>query len=136
MQGLHWVMLTSGSLEETVSVKNQNDEDDVLTKFSHAYRYFNTYLITPEGWRFYAVRRAVDDQTNFLAGQFRDTNLGLLVKRITKSDGFGFADFEAFAPIQQSSLRGQLVRTIPVDAGQEQVAMDLVPGLPLADSYP
>ncbi len=98
LPGLTWAMLTTGSLEEVISVKRPGDSEDFLTKFTNSFEYCDTYLLTPDGWCFYTVRHKPDYQTNLLTGPYKDSNLGRLVSGVCASQGFEFADFEPYVP--------------------------------------
>ncbi|MBU8932793.1 MAG: HAMP domain-containing protein [candidate division Zixibacteria bacterium] len=67
-------------------------------KYQEMYGYYDLFLINPDGYCFYTVAKEADYQTNFLSGQYSSSNLGALVRNVSSTKGFGFADFAPYAP--------------------------------------
>ncbi|MCK5925658.1 MAG: HAMP domain-containing protein, partial [Methylococcales bacterium] len=78
--------------------KAKGEEKDFLQKYKKSYGYNDLFLIDPSGFIFYTTDHDLEYQTNILTGQYATSNLGKLIKLITKSKTFGFADFKLYAP--------------------------------------
>ncbi|MFW5857588.1 MAG: methyl-accepting chemotaxis protein, partial [Planctomycetota bacterium] len=71
---------------------------DYFQSYLEKYGYGDLLLIHPGGEVFYSVAHAPDYQTNILTGEFRESHLADLVRRINKVGTFQFADFQPYAP--------------------------------------
>lgn len=96
--GLNWGIISSANMEEVVVPKAKGEEKDFLQKYKKSYGYNDLFLIDPSGFIFYTTDHDLEYQTNILTGQYATSNLGKLIKLITKSKTFGFADFKLYAP--------------------------------------
>ena len=96
--GLNWMIATTIPLEDLFAPDQAGQKDDMLAQFAKNFGYYDLFLIHPEGQVFYTVAREADYQSNILNGQFKDSNLGRLVQEVLKTNRFGFADYEAYAP--------------------------------------
>ncbi|MCK5871925.1 MAG: HAMP domain-containing protein [Methylococcales bacterium] len=96
--GLNWGIISSANMEEVVVPKVKGEEKDFLQKYKKSYGYNDLFLIDPSGFIFYTTDHDLEYQTNILTGQYSTSNLGKLIKLITKSKTFGFADFKLYAP--------------------------------------
>ncbi len=98
IKGLNWGIISSANMEEVVVPKVKGEEKDFLQKYKKSYGYNDLFLIDPSGFIFYTTDHDLEYQTNILTGQYSTSNLGKLIKLITKSKTFGFADFKLYAP--------------------------------------
>ncbi|MCK4494120.1 MAG: HAMP domain-containing protein [Methylococcales bacterium] len=98
ISGLNWGIISSANMEEVVVPKVKGEEKDFLQKYKKSYGYNDLFLIDPSGFIFYTTDHDLEYQTNILTGQYSTSNLGKLIKLITKSKTFGFADFKLYAP--------------------------------------
>jgi methyl-accepting chemotaxis protein len=98
IRGLKWAQITKMNLAEAIVLQADNADEDFLTRYNAVYGYYDLFLITPEGQCFYSVCREADYGTNLITGKFKDSNLGKLVREVSASGKFGFADFEPYAP--------------------------------------
>lgn len=96
--GLHWVIITSGSLEKVLAVKEPGEEKDYYAKYIEKYGYYDLFLIHPKGEVFYSVTREADYQTNMVNGKYADSGLGKLARQVLKTRQYGVADFAPYAP--------------------------------------
>jgi methyl-accepting chemotaxis protein len=90
--GLKWVMLTTGSVEEALTLKHEGEAEDYFAKYQNAYGTYDVFLISPEGQIFYTIKKADDYQTNLVDGQWADTHLGKLFRQVTKTKKPGLTD--------------------------------------------
>jgi len=98
IDGLHWIMMTSGLLEETLAVKTEGDTEDYFTKYIKEYGYYDLFLIHPQGRVFYTVTKEADYNTNMVSGIYKNSNLGELTRQVIQSHSYGLADFAPYAP--------------------------------------
>ena len=98
VEGLTWAVITSVAGAEGLSPTHQSGEKDFLTAYKENYGYYDIFLIEPNGKIFYSVLKENEYQTNILSGEYKDTNLGLMVADIIKSKTPRFADFAFYAP--------------------------------------
>ncbi|MCP5113869.1 MAG: methyl-accepting chemotaxis protein [bacterium] len=96
--GLNWVMITSGAMEEVISGEGTAAEKDFCSGFIEDYDYYDLFLVRNEGTVFYTVTREADYLTNMIDGEYKDSGLGRLVRRVLKTKKFAFEDFDRYAP--------------------------------------
>ncbi len=96
--GLNWAVATTSLASEIFVPQLKGREQDYLTEFNKTYGLYDIFLISPDGFIFYSVAKEADFQTNILTGEYKDSNLGSLVAKITESKLFEFADFDFYAP--------------------------------------
>ncbi len=96
--GLNWAMLTTMALEEVIAPKIKGEEADYFAKYVRTGGYDDLLLIHPEGDVFYSVARQGDYGVNITEGEFADTALGKLVKKVKDTREFGAADIAPYAP--------------------------------------
>ncbi len=98
IKGLNWGIITTADVEEILTQKTKGKTDDFFQEYIKNFGYYDLFLIEPEGFVFYTATRESDYQTNMVSGRYSNTNLGKLVRQITASKQFGFADFTPYAP--------------------------------------
>jgi len=98
INGLNWVSITSGSLEETLAVKEPGQQLDYFEKYVEKYGYYDLFLIHPDGQVFYSVGKESDYQTNMVSGKYRDSGLGQLVRQVLQTGRYGIVDFAPYEP--------------------------------------
>jgi len=98
IEGLDWAVISKIDLQEAIAPKLRGDQEDFYTKYVQQYGYYDLFLIHPEGEVFYSVAKEADYGTNMVNGEFADSGLGKLVRRVLEQEQFGFADFEPYAP--------------------------------------
>ena len=72
-----------------------------LHKWLQGRGYYDIFLIDSEGTVIYSVFKELDFATNVLTGQWKDSDLGTIVRKINDNykEGYvGFTDFRAYAP--------------------------------------
>ncbi|MCP4747724.1 MAG: HAMP domain-containing protein [Desulfobacteraceae bacterium] len=100
--GVNWAINVTAEVEEIISPKFEEGEEDFFTYYKEGYGYLNFYLINPEGYMFYSVIHENDYHTNLLKGDYKNTNLGRLVNQVLVSKQLQISDFEKYAPSQNS----------------------------------
>ncbi len=96
--GLDWVCVSKINAEEAFVPHVEGQKDDYLTKYLNNFSYYDIFLIAPNGYCFYTVCHEADYKTNLIDGKFSSSNLGELVREVSKSGEFGMADFKPYAP--------------------------------------
>jgi len=96
--GITWALLAEIDVAEAFVPKAEGSDADYFAKYKNLYGYYDLFLINPDGHCFYTVCREPDYQTNLVDGEFKDSNLGRLVRQVLQTRAFGFADFEPYAP--------------------------------------
>ncbi|WP_019029353.1 methyl-accepting chemotaxis protein [Colwellia piezophila] len=66
--------------------------------FINAYGYYDFFIIDDSGGIFYTVTKEADYQTNLLAGQYQNSGLGELFRRVQDKHTYGISDFSRYAP--------------------------------------
>lgn len=95
--GLQWAMITTMSLEEAINPQS-HDKSDYFTKYNNHFEYDDLLLIHPNGKVFYTVTRNADYGTNVIKGQYTNSGLGKIFKKVLQSRQFEFVDFSLYAP--------------------------------------
>jgi methyl-accepting chemotaxis protein len=98
IEGLDWAVISKIDLQEAIAPTLRGDQEDFYTKYVQQYGYYDLFLIHPEGEVFYSVAKEADYGTNMVNGEYADSGLGKLVRRVLEQEQFGFADFEPYAP--------------------------------------
>ncbi len=98
IDGLDWVMITSGSLQETLAAKHEGETEDYFSKYIKEYGYYDLFLIHPKGSVFYTVTKEAGFNTKMVSGKYKDSNLGELTRKVIRTQTFGLADFAAYDP--------------------------------------
>lgn len=96
--GLNWIIMTTGSLEETLAGTVAADEKDYFAKYIEEYGYYDLFLIHPQGEVFYSVTHEADYKTNMVNGPYADSGLGKLVQQTLKTGTYGLSDLAPYAP--------------------------------------
>ena len=96
--GLKWVILTTGSVEEALTLKHEGETDDYFSLYQKAYGTYDVFLISPDGHVFYTVTKEADYNTNLNTGQWSSSHLGELFREVSKTKRFGLTDIKPYAP--------------------------------------
>ena len=115
-----WAVLAEIDVAEAFCPHVEGKEKDFFTEYAEQYGYYDLFLLNPDGYCFYTVCHEADYQTNFLAGKYKDSNLGRLTRQVIDGKSFGFADFEPYAPskgkpaafVAQAVLNGDEVELV------------------------
>jgi methyl-accepting chemotaxis protein len=97
-----WAINVTAHVEEIISPKFAQTEEDFFTYYKEGYGYLNFYLINPEGYLFYSVIHQNDYHTNLLTGPYKETNLGKAVQEVLTTQQLQFTDFEKYEPSQNT----------------------------------
>ena len=98
IEGLEWAMVSKIDLEEAIAPKLAGQDKDYLTGYQEKYSYFDLFLINPNGYVFYSATKEKDYHSNMLTGEYKDSGLGKLVKKVVDTKQFALQDFEPYAP--------------------------------------
>ncbi|MFK5894834.1 MAG: methyl-accepting chemotaxis protein [Pseudomonadota bacterium] len=98
IQGLDWGVVTSVDVEEVLTRKEAGKTQDFFQEYVSHKGYYDLFLIEPKGFVFYSAEHESDYQTNMISGRYSSSNLGKLVRQISSTKQFGFADFAPYAP--------------------------------------
>ena len=98
IQGLQWGIITSVDVEEILAQKEEGKTSDFFQNYISSQGYYDLFLIEPNGYVFYTATHESDYQTNMVSGRYSSSNLGKLVRQVSSSKQFGFADFAPYAP--------------------------------------
>lgn len=98
IMGLRWVSITSGSLEEVLAYKGKGEDQDFFSKYIEASGYDDLLLVHPEGGVFFSVGKGADYGADMIGGEYRDSELGRLVRRVLESKQYGVSDLAPYAP--------------------------------------
>lgn len=95
--GVRWAIISEIDVEEAFNPKTSANEDFYKT-YIEKYGYYDLFLINPDGHIFYTVTKEADLNTNILNGKYASSNLGELVKKISKTKTYDIIDFAPYAP--------------------------------------
>ncbi|MEE9465829.1 MAG: methyl-accepting chemotaxis protein, partial [Candidatus Neomarinimicrobiota bacterium] len=94
---LTWIAIAEIDVAEAFSPV---DEEGVAfyNKYVAEYGYYDLFLINPDGYVFFTAFHEPDYQTNMVDGRFKDSNLGVLTRRVLSDKEFGMVDFAPYEP--------------------------------------
>ena len=127
---LNWAIITTMAADEMISPKLDGKKKDIIANYKNQHGYDNAFLIDSQGYVFHAAKHGPDRYTNLLNGPFKNTNLGKLVAKVTKTKSFGMADFKRYAPTrnlpaaflaQPVILDGQVKLIVAVQLSLDQI---------------
>jgi methyl-accepting chemotaxis protein len=95
--GINWAIIAEINVAEAFSPVDENGKA-FFAKYKELYGYYDLFLMNPNGYCFYTVTQAADYQTNLVDGKYAASNLGRLVQQVLKTQQYGMADFEPYAP--------------------------------------
>ncbi len=85
-------------MQENVTQKELGEQADFFAKYIREYDYYDLFLIHPKGKIFYTVKHEADYGTNIISGQYADSELGQLIKKVLQTKSYGISDFAPYAP--------------------------------------
>ncbi|MBF0392618.1 MAG: methyl-accepting chemotaxis protein [Alphaproteobacteria bacterium] len=95
--GTRWAILAEIDAAEAFLPTTTTDED-FYKRYIDLYGYYDLFLIDPDGTAFHTVAREPDYQSNLVNGPFKDSNFGVLVRKVMETKSIGLADFAPYAP--------------------------------------
>ncbi len=98
LSGLNWAIYTTMAVEEAIVPTIEGQDKDVLAHYVEQYGYYDLFLADVTGDVFYTVKQEADYNTNFLTGQYSNSNLGRLIRQVIETKTFAVADFEPYEP--------------------------------------
>ncbi len=93
-----WGFLAEVDLAEAFCPKAASQDMDFFARYVEQHDYYDFFLINPDGYCFYTVCHEPDYRTNLVNGQYADSGLGSLVRRVLETKAFGLEDFSPYAP--------------------------------------
>lgn len=127
VRGLDWALISKIDAREAFVPKVEGRTQDFLTEYANEYGYYDLFLLNEEGYCFYSVEQEDDYQTNLANGEYRNSNLGELTRKVLDTGEFGFADYAPYAP---SGDRPASFIAAPITSGGD---VDLIVALQLSD---
>ena len=97
MGGLKWSLLAEIDVAEAFCPVDEKGLA-YFSKYVEKNGFYDLFLFNPNGYCFFSVAGEADYQTNLLNGEFKDSGLGKLIKKILATKRFAVADFEPYAP--------------------------------------
>jgi methyl-accepting chemotaxis protein len=94
--GNRWAIVSKVLLEEAIDPPMMGRDVDFFSDYMAKYDFNDLLLITPEGQVFFSVAHFDDYGTNLLDGDFKDSNLAHLFRRIIKTGNDGVADIRPY----------------------------------------
>ncbi|MBF0294872.1 MAG: methyl-accepting chemotaxis protein [Magnetococcales bacterium] len=126
VRDLQWAIIVERDLAR-LFVPQGKEQKGVLQKFSDSGGYYDLFLIHPDGKVFFTAARQADFATNLLTGQYADTNLGQLFKRVLESRQFGMSDLLPYPPSDNQPAYFMAQPLIEHDKVAMVMAMQLPP---------
>ncbi|MBI1388278.1 MAG: bacteriohemerythrin [bacterium] len=96
--GLEWALVTTVSVNEMLVNQGGEGDKDYFAHYIEDYGYYDLFLIEPDGEAFYTVAKEADYQSNFITGEYKDSNMGRLIRQVIDTQKPGIVDFEPYAP--------------------------------------
>lgn len=84
------------SLESAINSSHNNQ--NYFESYIQKYHYYDLFIIDDQGTIFYTVTKEADYQTNLISGQYKNSGLGELFKRVSTNNKYSIADFSPYAP--------------------------------------
>ncbi|QEP44343.1 methyl-accepting chemotaxis protein [Ectothiorhodospiraceae bacterium BW-2] len=94
---VRWAFLVEVDIAEAFNPLDEQG-DSLFARFMQLHGYYDLFLIDSSGYIFYSVTQEADYRTNILKGQFRDSNLGELIRTVARERQFALVDFAPYAP--------------------------------------
>ncbi|MBF0179001.1 MAG: hypothetical protein HQM03_03120 [Magnetococcales bacterium] len=126
VRDLQWAIVVERDLTR-LFVAQGKEPRSLLQKFSDSGGYYDLFLIHPDGKVFFTAAKQADFATNLLTGQYADTNLGQLFKRVVESRQFGMSDLLPYPPSDNQPAYFMAQPLIEHDKVAMVMAMQLPP---------
>lgn len=95
IEGVKWAMVSKIDLGEAAIYDATGQ--DIFKHYRKLYGYYDILLITEEGYTFYTVTQSGDYHTNLETGEYKDSHLADLYRRVKQEKQIGLADFQPYA---------------------------------------
>jgi len=112
-----WALISEIDVTEALNPKTSNG-DEYYQHYIEHHGYYDLFLIQPDGYVFYSVKKDSTLQSNILNGTHVDTNLSQLIRQISQTGRYGFVDFATYFPTNEPAsfiaqpIKDQQGRTI------------------------
>lgn len=94
---ISWMVETDMKIRDALVPLNAKNTE-FYQSYVEKYGYYDLFLIEPKGEIFYTVTKEADFESNIISGQYADSNLSQLAKKVFNSKSFGIADFAPYSP--------------------------------------
>ena len=99
------IEILATSIQNTLNFNSYNElnfsahnNHDYFEQFINTYGYYDLFLIDDSGEIFYTVTKEADYQTSLTTGEYSNSGLGQLFKRVLNINTVGISDFSRYAP--------------------------------------
>ncbi|MBU1172266.1 MAG: hypothetical protein KKD44_22135 [Proteobacteria bacterium] len=97
VDGISWAVI--GEIDVTEAFCPVDDDGiEYYAKYTVANGYDDLYLMNPDGYVFYSVKKGAEYQSNMINGPYSSTNLGQLVQKVIGTKHYGIADVATYTP--------------------------------------
>ena len=93
VEDLTWALIAEIDVAEAFCPKDESGQY-FFEHYTQLYGYYDLFLINPDGYCFYSVKKTTAYQTNFLDGEYENSGLGKLVKQVLKTKNYAMVDFQ------------------------------------------
>ena len=126
--GQHWALMAEIDVAEALSPVDEFDTA-FYNNYAQQYGYPDLYLINPDGYVFFSAAQGKDLETNLIDGKYSNSSLGGLIKSVSRSKIFGFADF---SPYSADDNQASAFMAQPLISGEGEIELIIALKLPLA----
>ncbi len=91
-----WALISEIDVTEALNPKISNGDEYYQNYIEH-YGYYDLFLIQPDGYVFYSVKKDASLQSNILRGTYDDTNLSALIRQVSQTGRYGLVDFANYS---------------------------------------
>ena len=95
--GLRWALISEIDVSEALTPKTSRNQE-YYQHYIEQYGYYDLFLIQPDGYILYSVKKDSAYHTNILKGPFEDTNLAKLIRQVKKSGRYAMVDYAPYEP--------------------------------------
>lgn len=125
LPGVNWALVTKMNLEE-ILIKDF-DGKDFYNHYGDLFKFNDIFLIHPNGFIYYSVKKKPDYQTNILNGVYKNSGLGKITEQVIATNKFSFTDFEPYSPSNEEPAAFIAVPVIISNKIQIIIAFQLSP---------
>lgn len=100
--------------------KSAHDNHQYFKEFIELYGYYDFFLINEEGDVFYTVTKEADYNTNSITGEYSNSGLSQLFRKVQKTQSFSVSDFSPYGP-SNNDPAAFIAYPLTVDNGENVV---------------
>ncbi|QTA79865.1 Methyl-accepting chemotaxis protein, double Cache and HAMP domains-containing [Desulfonema limicola] len=94
---VRWAMISEIDVAEAYCPVDDSG-NEFFARYQELYGYYDLFLINPDGYIFYSVKKEPDYKTNIIHGKYSNSNMSKLIRQVLNTKQFAIADFEPYAP--------------------------------------